>query len=56
MQIKKDASVAVVLKRDWANLQGVRLFLLFDHRPVCSFAFVSAGPITKSFSVASKLF
>ena len=27
MQIDKDASVAVVVKRTWANLHGVRMFL-----------------------------
>jgi hypothetical protein len=27
MQIDKDASVAVIVKRSWANLYGVRLFL-----------------------------
>jgi len=27
MKIKKGTSVAVVINRDWANLQGVRLFL-----------------------------
>ena len=31
MQIDKDASMAVVVKRTWANLYGVKIFL----RPIC---------------------
>jgi len=27
MQIDKDASIAVIVKRTWANLHGVRMFL-----------------------------
>jgi len=27
MQIDKDASVAVIVKRDWVNLHGVKMFL-----------------------------
>ena len=27
MQIDKDASIAVVVKRDWVNLHGVKMFL-----------------------------
>src|SRR5581483_3457554 len=27
MQIDKDASIAVVVKRDWVNLHGIKMFL-----------------------------
>lgn len=27
MQIDKDASIAVIVKRDWVNLHGVKMFL-----------------------------
>jgi hypothetical protein len=33
MQMGKGASVAVVLNRDWANLNGVRLFLRRNQNP-----------------------
>ena len=33
MHIKKGASIAVVLKRDWSNLAGVRLFLRQNENP-----------------------
>jgi hypothetical protein len=33
MQIDEGACVAVVLNRDWANLQGVRLFLRQNDTP-----------------------
>jgi hypothetical protein len=33
MQIDKGASVAVVIKRPWANLHGVRMFLRRNENP-----------------------
>lgn len=33
MQIEKDASIAVVVKRSWANLHAVRMFLRKDGDP-----------------------
>src|SRR5581483_2299041 len=33
MQIDKDACVAVVVKRTWANLHGVRMFLRWKETP-----------------------
>ena len=33
MQIDKDASVAVVVKRTWANLHGVKMFLRQHESP-----------------------
>jgi len=33
MQIDKDASIAVVVKRSWANLHGVRMFLRPHENP-----------------------
>jgi hypothetical protein len=33
MQIDKDASIAVVVKRTWANLHGVRMFLRQHENP-----------------------
>jgi hypothetical protein len=33
MQISKDASIAVVVKRAWANLHGVKMFLRQNETP-----------------------
>ena len=33
MQIDKDASIAVVVKRTWANLHGVKMFLRQQESP-----------------------
>jgi hypothetical protein len=33
MQLDKDASIAVVVKREWANLHGVRMFLRPHENP-----------------------